>query len=707
MATFTVVDYSETQIYVTDGWREWFIPKFRTHMVVDEPILEIYWTDTEKGFTGLTRLLPLDFNDVDLGYGFGTPTSARDLELIIEDFINSSLPTLPDISIDNSIARFSGTSGKILQDSNVILDDNDEITGVEEITIKTLPVFESAANIYSTGIWFGGILSVNVDTTKFDISAGKGQFIDNFTDVNNPTITDVTWSAFTAVVPTFIASVNLSFVAINSSGALLQQNTPYTNEQRRSVIVIGTLFHPNNVNIFNVNDESHESSGGYLANDLVNALGDINISGNNFNPSSNTLEPRKEAGTSFRVNSNRENNVKDPNTLTSGVIDPVTFIYAYNDGSGGITTILSSTLVDPNQYDDGSGTLQPVPNNRWTNQWCYFFVGSGVVIIRYGETIYSNKANAEEAALVTVPVTIGTGLDIELIRTVISLKKGNTDLSDTGEAVFTHTGKFGLTGGVGGGAGGTFQDLQDTYNNSTDPEITTDSTRGALSVMRGSSADTDDIFEGKNGAGTQVFGVTGEGKVTADIVIADSNTADRIASIGSSKEIESLDTTTYPSLTELAYVKGVTSSIQVQIDAAGGGTNTESIHIAANSTNYIDSIDYYFGRVRNTAVGVGSSTFISMYFDVAGTITAANIEWASFGNIGTNESFSMYIRLNNTTDYLIATVAAATRIRRFVNIAMSVPIVANDYIWIKTPTPAWATNPTGTRATGDLTFTPT
>lgn len=43
-------------------------------------------------------------------------------------------------------------------------------------------------------------------------------------------------------------------------------------------------------------------------------------------------------------------------------------------------------------------------------------------------------------------------------------------------------------------------------------------------------------------------------------------TADRIAGFGGSKTLQSLDTATYPSLTELSYVKGVTSGIQAQIN---------------------------------------------------------------------------------------------------------------------------------------------
>ena len=48
----------------------------------------------------------------------------------------------------------------------------------------------------------------------------------------------------------------------------------------------------------------------------------------------------------------------------------------------------------------------------------------------------------------------------------------------------------------------------------------------------------------------------------------DTATQDTIAGfIGSGKTLSSLTTATYPSLTELSYVKGVTSAIQTQLDS--------------------------------------------------------------------------------------------------------------------------------------------
>jgi len=84
--TYTITDDSELEIYITDGLYQWYIPKFRIFMQVDEPYLYLYWTDTEKGDTGLTRLLTIDYSDVELGYGGPTPSSAAELLSVLEGY---------------------------------------------------------------------------------------------------------------------------------------------------------------------------------------------------------------------------------------------------------------------------------------------------------------------------------------------------------------------------------------------------------------------------------------------------------------------------------------------------------------------------------------------------------------------------------------------------------------------------------------------
>jgi hypothetical protein len=77
------------------------------------------------------------------------------------------------------------------------------------------------------------------------------------------------------------------------------------------------------------------------------------------------------------------------------------------------------------------------------------------------------------------------------------------------------------------------------------------------------------ITKGGSNAALKVTKSSGSGDAieVADgsVSIAD-ETASTIAHFDGSKRIKSLATSTYPSLTELSYVKGVTSAIQTQID---------------------------------------------------------------------------------------------------------------------------------------------
>lgn len=80
------------------------------------------------------------------------------------------------------------------------------------------------------------------------------------------------------------------------------------------------------------------------------------------------------------------------------------------------------------------------------------------------------------------------------------------------------------------------------------------------------------------------------GTVTTPAIIVSSETADTIAQIDSSKNIKSLPIATYPSLTELAYVKGVTSAIQTQLDSKqASGSYASSTFVDAIS-GFIETV---------------------------------------------------------------------------------------------------------------------
>lgn len=76
------------------------------------------------------------------------------------------------------------------------------------------------------------------------------------------------------------------------------------------------------------------------------------------------------------------------------------------------------------------------------------------------------------------------------------------------------------------------------------------------------------LLESNNGTDIAILGAGNTANVTwYGNHNFDTATASTIASFGASKTLSSLSTSTYPSLTELSYVKGVTSAIQTQLDS--------------------------------------------------------------------------------------------------------------------------------------------
>jgi hypothetical protein len=75
------------------------------------------------------------------------------------------------------------------------------------------------------------------------------------------------------------------------------------------------------------------------------------------------------------------------------------------------------------------------------------------------------------------------------------------------------------------------------------------------------------------------------GTVTTPAIAVSNETPSRVAIIDGSQNIKSANTTTYPNLTELSYIKGLSSAVQTQIDGkqAAFGSQTQHYFYAAPS----------------------------------------------------------------------------------------------------------------------------
>lgn len=116
-----------------------------------------------------------------------------------------------------------------------------------------------------------------------------------------------------------------------------------------------------------------------------------------------------------------------------------------------------------------------------------------------------------------------------------------------------------------------------------------------------------------------------------------------------------------------------------------------SINLFSLSFLPVASQTVYFGHVAR--VPSQSTGLSKIYIRKAGTIKICELFCITDGEAGTNEAWSIYIRLNNTTDTLIATISAATNERNFTNSALSITVAAGDYIEIKSVNPAWVIVP--------------
>jgi hypothetical protein len=111
-----------------------------------------------------------------------------------------------------------------------------------------------------------------------------------------------------------------------------------------------------------------------------------------------------------------------------------------------------------------------------------------------------------------------------------------------------------------------------------------------------------------------------------------------------------------------------------------------------------DSSNYYWGGNSSISTTPRSAP---VYFNRRGVIVACYCSLYS-SVPGTGENISLYVRLNDGTDYLINTVGTTNNLRTFSNLGLNIPIVAGDYVEIKMVTPAWVTNPTGMSGRCDM-----
>ena len=425
-------------------------------------------------------------------------------EVFLSDTIDGGLTNDPNniaftsrISTVGYCLESNATTGKIL----VVITNENPLQSLTQQEVNVL-----LGNTISTGAYFY-TGATTASTTTINVSPMRGWIVYNTgpTYATNPLVLNIYYSGGTNLPVTGLTSSSDTYLLVNSGGTLYQTNTYPTPQERRQNIFLGRVVHPNKTTILNV-----EQSVDYDVSPL-SSLRDlwvpIKIINEGVVPSPNgaNLTFKTSSGTFWGNGIGFPTDELNPNAITVPGYLPASFYYTTQTGG---TFTVTTTTVNTLNYDV-NGIITPIPGSGNYSTQRIYMSQSGVIRLQYGQNYYSTLAKAIAAIpSETFVVNPDNSIDCILIG-LLTVKDGTGDLSDTDDAVFTFVSKFGEI--LGGTAGISTTTLQQAYNNSVNPEITTNTTLGSVQFRSGTGSDTDKNISIENNSGIETAFIRADG----------------------------------------------------------------------------------------------------------------------------------------------------------------------------------------------------
>lgn len=298
----------------------------------------------------------------------------------------------PVSATDNTIPRYDGTTGSLLQGSSVVINDSDVMSGFTAASDTILldstgsPAFTTLQHVQDTfhsAGWFSGGVIIDTGGTNVVVTTGEGAIRTTASATGN--LRFFTWSGLgSTAIPadttryigvewnagspqvvvrtsdTFAGLVDFILgVAVNEGGTLHITNAPF-----------GVGDHPANMVL-----RLHEVNGVQRDN-VTGGLALAETGTRNLTVSAGSLWDRL---TTFAISA--------IDTSAAGDFD------AYSrDGSGGFTKVTAATQWDNQNYDNDP--LTALTNNRWGVLWFYLELDGDMVML-YGREQHTSQAAAE------------------------------------------------------------------------------------------------------------------------------------------------------------------------------------------------------------------------------------------------------------------------------------------------------------------------
>lgn len=410
-----------------------------------------------------------------------------------------------------SFIKSGATASNILLAGGFDIPQSTFVPSTRTISINGVTQDLSADRSYRAGLSNTGVLTyggINVgSSTTVNIGAVTGVITDNETTPGTPSYQLVTYAGATNITVPTIGSGTGTYVLLNSSGTIVFQNTFPTSAQRKSMIYLSKISHPNLATIsFAIDEPDFVNSPLQQFRDLFQAIQYMNqgvVATGNSGLTINTTN-----GNIIGDGINFVLDKTNPNMLTVAAGAPRNFLLLNQSGATGSFV----TTIDPTNYDvGGTTTLIGGGTNRTTIQYLYYAPGVGFAIQR-GQTVYPSLLDAVSAVGRESFIVRPNLVNNSILIAAIVLRHTTTAMNDTNFVRILSADKFGQLGGASSGISVT--SLQTAYNNSLIPQITTTSALGAFTLRNGGTLDTDNVFAIQNIAGTTTAGINGNGAFT-------------------------------------------------------------------------------------------------------------------------------------------------------------------------------------------------
>ena len=295
------------------------------------------------------------------------------------------------------------------------------------------------------------------NSSMFDIGQGVANFCNKYTDPGSATRTRMEFlSGISGIVPQWgDGGRHPVYVSLSSSGDVVQSTSPPTLYDYTRYAYLGiVVVIPDTQAIAAI--YPYASYGVDLLarfEQLCICLKAFNVSGNVYGPSASevqTLKLSRTAGKMFRLGGNSAVDIHVPDVTVTNVVDPESFLRVSHQG--GVWHYESSVTgnVDPERYDNLSDLVSMTAG--------YFqikavFFSPTTVFIQYGQAQYSTMAEAFahlNDSFAIHPIISGDFV----LRCLLIVQQGCTDLNDASKASFRDSGRPGVAGSGGGGTGG-------------------------------------------------------------------------------------------------------------------------------------------------------------------------------------------------------------------------------------------------------------